>query len=157
MKEQSKVRELLLEQLSGKNAHVDFNEAVDGLNLSDVGSKADNFPHTIWELVEHIRISQHDIVAFSRDPDYRSPSWPDGYWPNSPKPENEQEWNNTLDAIRSDHLSMEDLLKDESNDLLKPFPHGDGQTLFREAMLIVDHNAYHIGQIVLIRKTMNIW
>ena len=157
MKDQSRIRELLLEQLSGKNAHVNFDEAVDGLSLSDVGAKPDNFPHTIWELVEHIRISQHDIVAFSRDPDYSSPAWPEGYWPESPKPENEQEWNNSLGAIRSDHRSMENLVKDEERDLLEPIPHGDGQTLFREAMLIVDHSAYHIGQIVHMRKAMNIW
>lgn len=157
MKDQSRIRELLLEQFSGKNAHVDFDSAVDNLSLKDIGIKPQGFPHSIWELVEHIRIAQHDIVAFSQDPDYSSPSWPDGYWPESPKPMDEQAWNDTLAAIKRDHRTMVGIIKDETNNLLEPIPHGDGQTLFREAMLIVDHNAYHIGQIVLIRRAMDIW
>ena len=157
MNDQSKVRELLLEQLSGRNAHVDFEKAVQNLSLKDLGVKPDNFPHTIWELVEHIRIAQFDIVAFSRDPDYESPEWPEGYWPESEKPESMKQWKESLHFIERDHQAMVDLIKDENKDLLTPIEHGDGQTLFREAMLIVDHNAYHIGQIVQLRKAMNIW
>lgn len=157
MNDQSRIRELLLEQLSGRNAHVDFEKSVDGLSMNDLGEKPDNFPHTIWELVEHIRIAQHDIVAFSQNPDYESPDWPEGYWPESDKPADREAWLDSLAAVKRDHHEMVDLIKDKSNDLLAPLEHGDGQTLFREAMLIVDHNAYHIGQIVQMRKAMNIW
>lgn len=157
MKNQLRIRELLLEQLSGGNAHVDFQRAVKGLDLKDVGRKPDTFPHTIWQLVEHIRISQHDIVAFSQRANYESPEWPEGYWPKLSKPENEQDWKKSLAAIENDHETMVALIKNEKKDLLAPIPHGDGQTLFREAMLIVDHNAYHIGQIVLMRRAMGIW
>ena len=157
MNDQSRVRELLLEQLNGRNAHVDFWNAVKDLSMDDLGVKPQNFTHTIWELVEHIRIAQHDIVAFSRDPDYESPDWPDGYWPESDKPAGMEKWKKSLNAIESDHQAMVDLIKDKNNDLLAPIEHGDGQTLFREAMLIVDHNAYHIGQIVQLRKAMDIW
>lgn len=157
MKDQSRIRELLLEQLTGKNAHVDFETAIDNLTMEEAGAKPENFPYTIWELVEHIRIAQHDIVAFSQDPDYESPSWPDGYWPDSHKPKNKEEWEKTLKAIKRDHKKMVTIIENQENDLLAPIPHGDGQTLFREAMLIVDHNAYHIGQIVLARRAMDIW
>lgn len=157
MGNQTRIRELLQEQLSGKNAHVDFQRAVEGLRLKDVGRKPESFPHTIWELVEHIRIAQHDIVAFSQSADYTSPSWPEGYWPDSDKPENKLQWDKSVAAVKNDKQIMVKMIKNENKDLLEPIPHGDGQTLFREAMLIVDHNAYHIGQIVLMRKAMNIW
>lgn len=157
MKDQSRLRELLLEQLTGRNAHAGFDRSVKGLKLQDVGIQPDNLPHSIWELVEHIRIAQHDVVAFSQSPDYSSPPWPDGYWPESQKPANKKEWEDTLAAIKSDHQTMVEMVKNENNDLLKPIPHGEGQTLFREAMLIVDHNSYHIGQIVLVRRALGIW
>lgn len=157
MKDQDRVRKLLLEQLTGRNAHVDFETAVDNLSITDVGVKPDNFPHNIWELVEHIRISQHDIVAFSQDPNYESPDWPEGYWPEKSKPEDDKEWEKSLKAIHESHQEMVEIIKDENNDLLSPLDHGSGQTLFREAMLIVDHNSYHIGQIVLVRRAMDIW
>jgi len=157
MSNQSRIRELLLEQLSGKNAHVDFERATDGLGLEEVSKKPDSFPHTIWELVEHIRIAQHDIVAFSQSADYQSPSWPEEYWPKSEKPQNELQWKESVAAVKNDHQIMVQMVKNKENDLLKTIPHGDGQTLFREAMLIVDHNAYHIGQIVQMRKVMGLW
>lgn len=157
MNDQSRIRELLLEQLTGGNAHVEFHKAVSDLSMPDLGVKPHHFPHTIWELVEHIRIAQHDIVAFSKDPDYESPSWPDGYWPESEKPGSMEEWQDSLEAVEKDHREMMELVRDNANDLLTPLKHGDGQTLFREAMLIVDHNAYHIGQIVQMRRVMDIW
>lgn len=157
MNDQSRIRELLLEQLNGRNAHVDFQKAVENLSITDLGIKPEQFPHTIWELVEHIRIAQHDIVAFSKDPGYESPSWPEGYWPESDKPTGPDEWEKSLEAIERDHRAMVELVKDKDRDLLAPLKHGDGQTLFREAMLIVDHNSYHIGQIVQMRRVMDIW
>lgn len=157
MPDQSRIRELLLEQMSERNAHVDFPKAVEGLSLEETGLKPKGFDHSIWELIEHIRIAQYDILEFSRNPDYKSPSWPDGYWPQEHQPSDIEEWQTSVKAIAEDHKEMEELVKNPENDLLEPLPHGDGQTLFREAMLIVDHNAYHIGQIVQLRKALDIW
>lgn len=157
MNGQSRIRKLLLEQLSGRNAHVDFDRAVENLVIKDVGIRPNRLPHSIWELVEHIRIAQHDILDFSRSSDYTSLSWPDDYWPDTQQPASQKQWEEALAAIREDHQGMVDLIMNEEKDLLEPIPHGDGQTLFREAMLIVDHNAYHIGQIVLVRRALDIW
>jgi hypothetical protein len=157
MTNQQSVRDLLLEQLQGGKAHVDFSRAVKGLKLNDLEMRLQKQPYSIWELAEHIRIAQHDIVDFCRNPDYKSISWPDGYWPDSHRPEDQQQWEDTIEAFHRDHSAMVELIGDLDNDLLTPLPHGDGQTLFREAMLIVDHNAYHIGQIVLLRKSMGNW
>lgn len=157
MNDQSRIRELLLEQLSGQNAHVDFDRAVEGLTFDELCIRSNNFPHSIWELTEHIRIAQQDIVDFCINSEYEQPPWPEGYWPESHKPRNMNQWEATLGRIRKDHQTMVNLVTDHNNDLLAPIPHGDGQTLFREAMLIVDHNAYHIGQIVQLRRAMGIW
>lgn len=157
MNDQSRIRELLLEQLSGRNAHVDFDRAVENLVIKDVGIRPNRLPHSIWELVEHIRIAQHDILDFSRNSDYTSLSWPDDYWPDTQQPASQKQWEEALATIREDHQGMVDLIMNKEKDLLEPIPHGDGQTLFREAMLIVDHNAYHIGQIVLVRRALDIW
>ncbi|MDZ7716444.1 MAG: DinB family protein [Balneolaceae bacterium] len=157
MSDQSRIRELLLEQMSQRNAHVDFQRAVEGLSIEETGLKPEGFDHSIWELVEHIRVAQYDILEFSRNPDYESPSWPDGYWPPKQTPSDMEEWQESLTAIVEDRREMEGLIKNPENDLLAPLPHGNGQTLFREAILIVDHNAYHIGQIVQLRKALGIW
>jgi len=151
------VREHLIDLLEGGNAHTDFEGAVSGLSSEMRGAKADNFPYTIWELVEHLRMAQHDIVEFSRNPEYESPSWPEGYWPESEKPADEQQWKESLQAVRRDHRDMIDMVSDSDLDLFQPFPHGTGQTLMREAMLVADHNAYHIGQIILLRKLLGVW
>lgn len=157
MDDQKRIRELLLEQLGGRNAHIDFEQATEGLELKDVGVRPEGLPHSIWELVEHIRIAQDDILEFSKNPDYESPEWPEEYWPESGKPAGRDEWEQSLKTIRKDHEEMVRLVKNPDNDLLEPFEHGDGQTLFREAMLIVDHNAYHIGQIVDVRRLLDCW
>ncbi|MDX1673057.1 MAG: DinB family protein [Balneolaceae bacterium] len=157
MHDQSKVREHLLEQLRGKNAHIDLQRAVKDIPFKDIGRRPQGLPYSVWEQVEHIRISQYDIVQFSLDPEYDSPSWPEGYWPANASPPSQERWEEALQAIEEDHRRMIELVEDSDNDLFKPFPHGDGQTLFREAMLIVDHNAYHVGQIVVIRRLLGNW
>lgn len=157
MDEQSKLRNLLVKQLAGRHAHVDFKQAVEGLPFNQVGVCPDGFPHTIWELAEHIRIAQRDILEFSRDPTYESPVWPDGYWPDDQCPENISQWNDSVQAVQDDHGQMIQLIKNPETDLLASLEHGDGQTLFREAILIIDHNAYHIGQIVQLRRFLGNW
>jgi uncharacterized damage-inducible protein DinB len=151
------LRSLLLEQLEGRNAHVDFNQAVQGLTFKQSGIRVEGIPHTIWELIEHIRIGQEDILEFCKNPDYNALDWPDDYWPERSKPESQEEFEKSVQAVQDGMAEMRELIRDPQTNLQHPFPHGDGQTLFREAMLIVDHNAYHIGQIVLIRRLLGSW
>jgi uncharacterized damage-inducible protein DinB len=151
------IRDLLIEQLEGKNAHVDFNQAVQGLTYKQTGIKVERVPHTVWELIEHIRIGQEDILEFCKNPNYEEIDWPDDYWPESSEPVDKQELEQSIQAVRDGIEEMKEMVRDPENDLQKPFSHGNGQTLFREAMLIVDHNAYHIGQIVQIRRLLGSW
>jgi uncharacterized damage-inducible protein DinB len=157
MKNQSPLKNLLLEQFEGRNAHIDFTKAIEGLKLNDVGTRPEKLPHSIWELAQHIRLAQFDILDFSRNPDYQALSWPDDYWPASSQPENQQQWDEMIAAFNRDHQAMADLIHKKEDELLNPLPHGDGQTLFREALLIVDHTAYHIGQIVQVRRLLGLW
>ncbi|MDX1636970.1 MAG: DinB family protein [Balneolaceae bacterium] len=151
------VREHLVTQLTEEHAHISFSRAVEGLKARQVGRRPDSLPYSIWELVEHLRIAQHDIVQFSSDPDYKSPEWPGGYWPESPSPDDQQVWEESLDQIEADLQQMVNLVRDTANDLFEPFAHGSGQTLFREAVLIIDHNSYHTGQIVTVRRLLDLW
>jgi hypothetical protein len=157
MPNQSRIKELLLNQFTKQKAHIGFDEAVDGLALDDVGIRPENLPHSIWELAEHIRIAQHDILDFSCNPDYQALNWPDDYWPSSRRPENQQKWENTIRSFHQDHKSMENFIRQTNNDLTEPLEHGNGQTLFGEILLIVDHNSYHIGQIVQVRRLLGNW
>jgi len=157
MDDQSRLKELLLEQLDGGNAHIEFSDAIKGLKIHDVGIRPDNLPHSIWELVEHVRLAQYDILEFSKNPDYQEPSWPDDYWPPAPQPENQHEWQQTINAFHNDRKAMAELIRQRDVDVTKPLEHGSGQTLFREAMLVVDHTSYHIGQIVQVRRLLGLW
>ncbi|MDZ7659072.1 DinB family protein [Fodinibius sp.] len=151
------VQTLLLEQLEGKNAHVDFNQAVQGLTFKQAGIRVEDVPHTIWELIEHIRIAQNDILEFCKNPDYEALDWPDDYWPEKSKPDNREQFESSVQAVQDGIEEMRAMIRDSQNNVQQPFSYGDGQTLFREAVLIVDHNAYHIGQIVLIRRLLGSW
>lgn len=157
MEEDKIMRQHLIYFLKGRLAHPTFEKAVADLPFKYRGMKTGAIPYSIWQLVEHLRIAQWDIVEFSRNPGHISPDWPEGYWTKDLAPQNEQNWTQSLKAVKTDQENMIDLISNPDNDLIKPFPHGDGQNLMREAMLIVDHNAYHIGQIILIRKLLGIW
>ena len=151
------VREQLLELLKGGGAHLTFDKAVKGLKVSLRGAKPKGQPHTPWRIVEHMRTAQRDILDFCRDPNHVSPAWPDEYWPAGDAPKSSVEWDKTIKAFRADLSAMQKLVQNSGTDLLTPLPHGDGQTIFREAMLIADHNAYHLGQLVLIRRLLGDW
>lgn len=157
MDDQSSLRSQIVDQLTRQHAHISLEKAVEGLVLEETGRIPQGCAHSIWMLVEHIRIAQYDILDFSRNPSYQALSWPDDYWPESQAPANQSAWDDALAAIKTDRDEMIALIEDRNNDLLKPIPHGDGQTLFREAMLIVDHNGYHIGQVVQLRRLMGSW
>ncbi|MGD8428582.1 MAG: DinB family protein [Balneolaceae bacterium] len=157
MRAQKSVKELLLEQLKGRNAHIDFGSAVEHLTPEDAGANVDKIPHTIWDLIEHIRLAQEDILDFCKNPDYEELDWPNDYWPKVSKPSSKKELEDGIQAVKKGIKEMRDLIRDKEEDLLTPIAHGSGQTLFREALLIVDHNAYHIGQIVQLRRLLDCW
>lgn len=146
-----------IELLRGGHAHTTFDQAVKGVPIAKAGERPEGSPHSCWELLEHIRLAQHDILKFSEGPKWRSPKWPEGYWPKSPKPKDAAAWRASVKAVRADLAAFEKLLRKRAAELEEPFPWGDGQTLLREAMLIADHNAYHIGQLVLVRRLLGIW
>jgi hypothetical protein len=108
-------------------------------------------------MLEHMRIAQWDILEFSRDSKHKSPKWPDGYWPENPEPPDEKAWGRSVDAFFQQLQSMCALVADDATDLFARIPHGDGQTVLREALLVADHNAYHLGQLVLLRRTLGAW
>ncbi|MVN22768.1 DinB family protein [Mucilaginibacter arboris] len=143
--------------LQKSNAHAGFTKAIEGLNAENRGIKLPPLPYSIWQLVEHIRIAQQDILDFSENRNYKPLKWPEGYWPTEIAPANEQQWENTLQEIKKSLADFTSLITNEQQDLLQPFTHGDGQDLFREAILIIDHLSYHTGQIVLIRRLLDNW
>ena len=141
--------------LNGGGAHVGFKDAVANLPFNLLGEKPYNLPYSIWQLAEHIKIAQWDMLEFSKDGSHRSPKWPDEYWPKELAPKDEDAWNNTLKQIDADLKEFTALL--DSSDLYVPIPHGDGQSVLREALQIADHNAYHVAEIVVIRRLLGAW
>jgi hypothetical protein len=147
----------LRELLQGGQAHTTFDAAVRGIPVEKRGARPRICPHSPWELIEHIRVAQNDILRFSRDADYVAPKWPDDYWPSSPKPASDGEWRKSVKGYRDDLAAFQQLLQERSGELDQPIPWGKGQTLLREALLIVDHTAYHLGQLVLVRRLQGTW
>jgi uncharacterized damage-inducible protein DinB len=157
MNKDQALREHLLYLLQGGGAHLDFEAAVADLPAELRGARAAGAPHTAWRLIEHMRIAQWDILEFSRNPKHVSPSFPDGYWPKGDAPPNEEAWDRSLTAFRSDLKAMQDLVANPSTDLFARITHGEGQTILREALLVADHNAYHLGQLVMLRRVLGAW
>ena len=151
------LRKHLLELLEGKHAHTDFEAAVAGFPVKRAGEKPAGAPHSAWQLLEHLRLAQWDILEFSRNPKHVSPDWPGGYWPESEAPPDAAAWRQSVRSFQADLKAMRALVADPKVDLYAPLPHGDGQTLLREAMLVADHNSYHIGQLVLLRRLLGEW
>jgi hypothetical protein len=151
------LREHLIKLLKGSEAHADFDAAVKDMPAALRGKTPKGAEHSPWELLEHLRIAQWDILEFAHDPKHKSPEFPSGYWPKSPEPPNEKVWNKSADAFRADRQALCDLVANESTDLFAKIPHGDGQTVLREALLAADHNAYHTGQLILVRRLLGAW
>jgi len=143
--------------LRGGGAHASFDKAVTNLPKRLRGTMPRGLPFTPWRLVEHLRIAQWDILEFSRNSAHVSPKWPDGYWPETDAPRREGDWERSIKAFHSDLKALEDLVHNPSTDLVAPIPHGTGQTILREALLVADHNAYHVGQLVLLRRLLRTW
>ena len=151
------VREHVLKLLEGGQAHATFEAAVKALPAALRGKRPKGAEHSPWEILEHIRLAQRDILEFSTDPKYVAPQWPDDYWPKSKTPPNDKAWAKSVRAFHADLEAMRKLVAAESTDLYTPIPHGDGQTILREALLIADHNAYHLGELVLVRRLLGAW
>jgi len=151
------LREQIVTLLRGGSAHVDFKQAIANLPPKLRGARAPGMPHTAWQLLEHMRIAQWDILEFSRNLRHVSPEFPEGYWPGSEAPPSETAWDHSVRAFEKDLRAMERLVKNPSTDLHALIPHGEGQTLLREALLVADHNTYHLGQLVLLRRALGAW
>lgn len=161
MTSQGDLRVHVLELLRGGHAHVTFDDAVADLAPSLRGKRPEHLPYSPWELVEHIRISARDILDYTVAADaasYRSLPWPKGYWPKTAEPPNAAAWDKSVAAIKADREAMEELVKDPQRDLFAALPAAtEGQTLLREALLLADHNAYHIGELIAVRRLLGAW
>jgi hypothetical protein len=152
------LRDHVVALLRSENAHVGFERVIGGWPERLRGVHAEGLPHTGWQLLEHLRLAQVDILDYTRDPEHESPPWPEGYWPPDPAPPNRRAWNASVERFRHDLEAMCALVADPTRDLLEPFPWiEDGPTLLREALLLADHNAYHLGQMVDLRRALGCW
>ena len=150
------LREHVLYLLRGGGAHLSFDDAIADLPAEFRGRKPTGVPHTPWRLLEHMRIAQWDILEFSRNPQHVSPEFPQGYWPEGDAPPTADAWDKSVAAFRADLTAMQDLVADPRADMFAPIPGGNGQTLLREALLVADHNAYHLGQLVVVRQGLGV-
>lgn len=153
----SALREQLADFLEWREAHADFDAAVEGLPPELRGRTPAGLPYSPWQLLEHLRITQHDILDFSRNPDYREIRWPDDYWPESPAPPDSGAWERSVAAFHEDRQALQAMVRDPSVDLFGTIPHGSGQTYIRELLLAADHAAYHIGEMVAVRRMLGAW
>ena len=151
------LREQLLALLRGGNAHLGFDDAVADFPLEHINTKPPNVSYTPWHLLEHIRIAQWDILEFIRNPDHVSPGWPEGYWPSPEEQADKARWEQTIAEFRADMKAIEGLVTDPHTDFFTPLPHAPGYTIFREILLVADHNAYHIGEFAILRQVMDTW
>ena len=151
------LREHLSFLLNDGGAHAKFEDVIKQFPENLRGKEVENFPHTAWMLLEHMRITQLDILEFSRNAKHASPKWPEGYWPKTKAPASADAWSKSVQSFRKDLKEMEALVKNPKTDLYAPLPWGDGQTVLREALLVADHNAYHLGQLVTLSRLLGAW
>lgn len=145
----------LTKLLMGGNAHVTLKDALDGLPAKLRGAKVDKLPYSIWQLVEHIRIAQWDMLRFCMDPNHESPKWPEEYWPKESAPEDDEAWHDAITQINNDLDEFIGIL--EHSNIYEPIPGSSGQTILLEAFQIADHNAYHLGEIIAVRRLLGAW
>lgn len=148
------LRDHLLSLLRGGGAHVDFDSVVGDFAVELVNQKVEGIPYTPWQVLEHMRIAQWDILEFSRDANHVSPPWPEGYWPADDSKGDADAWNKSIEAVRADLDEMQRLVADASTDLFAPIAHGEGQTILREALLVADHNSYHLGVLLTLKRIL---
>ena len=151
------LREHLLNLLSGRGAHLDWKTALKGIPPKMRGVRPNGLPYSLWELLEHMRIAQWDILEFSRDGQHVSPEWPKAYWPATPAPPSAAAWDRSMKSFSRDLDRMKKLVANPKTDLFLKISHGTGQTILREALLVADHNSYHLGQVLTVRRLLGIW
>jgi DinB superfamily len=151
------IRDQLADALAWHEAHATFDDAVEGLAPDLRGRRPPGFPHSPWELTEHLRLAQHDILEFCRNPAYRARSWPEDYWPKGAAPPSAEAWDESIRAYQRDRDGLRALARDPAITLEARIPHGDGQTYLREILLAIDHAAYHVGQLVAVRRALGAW
>jgi hypothetical protein len=151
------LREQVAALLKAGGAHVSFEDAIDGVPKDRRGAFLKGLPHTCWQLLEHARIAQWDILEFSRSPKHVSPNFPGGYWPKTPLPPTDEAWDASVESFKKNLQELVDLVLDPKTDLHAKIPWGQGQTILREALLAADHNAYHLGQLVYLRRALGTW
>ena len=151
------LRQQLVKLLNSSEAHADFDAAVKDLPEELRGKRPKGAEHSPWELLEHLRIAQWDILEYAINPKHKSPEFPQGYWPESQGPASAEQWDKSVRGFRKDLKRLCDLVSSESTDLHAKIPHGEGQTILRQALLTADHNAYHVGQLVLVRRLLGAW
>ena len=154
MKTSDPLRQHLTSLLTKAEAHVDLESSLKDFPRELRGKKPEGAPHTPWQLLEHIRIAQWDILEFSKDAGHKSPKWPDEYWPKTEAPPDDKAWDKSVKQVLAELKEMSALVSDLKRDLFAEIPHGDGQTLLREVLLVADHNAYHLGQLVMLRRIL---
>jgi uncharacterized damage-inducible protein DinB len=151
------VRDLVARLLAWEDAHVSLDKAIAGIPPELRGAVPDKLPYSAWQLLEHLRIAQHDILDFCRNPDSEELKWPADYWPASAAPPSQAAWDDSLRRFKQDRTSLQEMAADETIDLEAKIPHGTGQTYLRELVLVADHTAYHVGQLVLVRRLLGVW
>jgi hypothetical protein len=153
------IRDELILQLNGGHAHAPLESVLKGIPREKCGEVPKGLPYSLWQLLEHLRIAQEDILRFSTSDDggYRELAWPDEYWPKKAAPPAEDAWDTSVAQLNQDRHAMCEAIADPARDLFKPFPWGDGQNLLREAMVLIDHNAYHMGEMIAVRRLLGIW
>jgi uncharacterized damage-inducible protein DinB len=157
MEQNDPLRQQLVKFLNWQEAHASFDSAIEGIPPELTGRQPEGLPYSPWQLLEHLRITQRDIVDFCRDSNYTEPKWPDDYWPATVAPPSADAWDESVAAYREDLKQFQQFVADPGLDLFATIPHGTGQTYLREVLLIVDHAAYHIGQIVAVRRLLGAW
>jgi hypothetical protein len=157
MSQDEAVRRQVSSLLDWGDAHSGFEKILEGIPGKLRGVAPERLPYTPWQLLEHLRLTQRDILEFCRNPRYTEPHWPDDYWPATAAPPSEKAWQESTQAFLADRAAMKQLAEDATVDLLRPIPHGSGQTILRELLLLADHNAYHLGELVVVRRCLGIW
>jgi hypothetical protein len=157
MKNDKALRDHLLNLLKADSAHADFETAIKDISTALRGQRPKGAAHSPWEVLEHLRITQSDILEFTRDPKHVSPDFPAGYWSSTQAPPNENAWDQSIDAFRKDLAATVGLVANESTDLFAEIPGSEGKTLLREVLLVADHNAYHLGELIVLRRLLGAW
>ena len=151
------LRQQLLALLRGGNAHMTFDQALAGFPVKHINTRPFQVPYTPWHLLEHLRIAQWDILEFVRNPGHISPDWPEGYWPAQDTQATPRQWEEALVTFRADLQAVMEIVKNPETDFFNPLPHALGYTIFREVLLVADHNAYHVGEFAILRQVMGTW